>query len=811
MSRALSLTLVAAILISSCQFGGDAHPVSGRASAQGGAIVEHASGLTVTIPPGGLYQDDVVDVRQVRPPGDVEPGSFVVPAGTVYEVELESEDAFRVPAEIDIPYDPALLPEGESEAEIFPVFLFDDTWQRAEGGAVDQEANVVRVTTVHNGLWSWGVDTDDNFNDAMNQFFCSASQNAPVVAAAWAEYQQRDAELMAILEDSRIEMEAIEAPTDDVLAIITGAVADKEIEFTLKNIIKIARVKKWGGRDGFIKIAGKRVGVFTGRTLTAYTLLGHAGTAWMGWQEGYAVGSAAGLTVRLYLAYQRWKEAETLVWALENACDVDSMAPQDLEMLNDFYRTLPLDERGHVIFDPLASAYPKTSSVYAIAFREDTQREGEPPPAAVIEGIGDLGTAVDQAMAAAQSNAVLDWFALTDPTLSYDERMAQARDIARRYAPYDLTCLSYQESAVGNFIEGATFIFRAISSSLPDDQLLRFSVGHPPSSEYYRFAPYIHEWQAWDAEYWANVEGQSPPCPQRQGEMTPSSRGQIALLSPVDGTLVPPTEGLVGYFWSLFALETVGAEDALRLAWTPFPGAQRYEVRAVVVDSDGTEHPAGTGGGAGYYGTDCSSDLCSRRFELDTICEQEIVVEALAVNPSTQLERVLAEGRVTVRPIHTDATWEWCEQCTNPQPGWVCPPTELCACSFDQEQPASTSGSPVGEQIWAGGYIYPEAGFSQMSIALVEFPFELVTLLEGPVRADEPDTWWDDIWWRVQYSGGTGWMNHDLELQGIRSYQDGAGLDCRAAGNAIDCVDGHLVAWGACLTDPGSEWCTANP
>jgi len=808
MSRMVALTLVLALLVSSCQLGGDANQISGQASAQGGAVIEHASGLTVTIPPGGLYQDDVVEVRQVRPAGDAERGSYVVPEEMVYEVELEGEDAFRLAADVAIPYDPALLPEGESEAEIFPVFLFGDTWYRAEGGVVDQEANVVRVTTLHNGLWSWAVDTEANFDEEMNGFFCDASDNATVLAAAWAEYQQRQAEMMAVLAEAEVRIEEINAPTDDVVALVNNFAVGKGIGLWIKQAIGFIEAVGGGGRDGYIVAGGQRVGVLLGRVATAYNAIGIAATAAMFYHEGEALGETAGQTLRPYLAYERWKESRTLVWALENACDVDSMAPEDLEMLNDYYGALPLDERGHVMLDPLASAYPKTSSVYAIAFRDEAQLEAELPRASVIEGIGDLGTAVDQAMAAAQSNAVLDWFALTDPTLPYEERMTQARDIARRYAPYDLTCLAYREASVANFIEGATFIYRAISSSLPDDQLLRFSVGHPPSSEYYRYAPYVHEWQGWDAEYWASAEGQWPPCPEgvSTAKTTPLL-GEVAIVSPADGTSVPPTEGLVGYHWSLFDVRTVGVEDSERLVWQAVPGAQMYEVLSVVLDAEGREHMVADFGTS--YPNECTEGLCSRRIELTTICEQQIVIEARVGEPGT-VGQAVAEGRVTVEPIHTDATRALCELCASPPPNAVCPMSELCTCPLEQGDTLSTGGQFLGAQIWAYGYIYPSAGFTERSIAHIEYPPELVTLLEGPVTEDHPDTWWEDTWWKVQYSGRTGWMNMDL-TRGVDLYQDGAGLDCRAFGNTLMCVDGHVVALGMCLTEPGVDWCVANP
>src|SRR3990172_8092290 len=269
--RIIIATVIASMLLASCQ-PGRAEEVSGKIDAKGGAVVAHPSGLTIYIPPAGLYQDSDISITEVDLPAAVDEQTFVLPDKKAYEIQVSGEGSFAHPVEIAIPYDPSLLPANMVEAGIFPVYLYEGTWYRLEG-TVDQENNVVRLLTVHNGFWSWAVDTIvENITGDTRTFFCEEGEDLGTVEEARAEFERRHRELLQTLQRTQLKMEEIEDPkvAEDVAMFLVG----QETQFIVSN--ELARVAELGGHDVILTIGGRRIGMWLGNISTAMNVVGVA-------------------------------------------------------------------------------------------------------------------------------------------------------------------------------------------------------------------------------------------------------------------------------------------------------------------------------------------------------------------------------------------------------------------------------------------------------------------------------------------------------------------------------------------------------
>ncbi len=501
MNRAISIFMLLSILVTSCKPTSRTSEVRGFVEKEGGAVVEGPSGLWITIPPDGLYEDIELQVDQVEPPEAADAQTFLLPEETVFEITATGDGVFRLPVEIVIPYSPTQIPDNRSEADVFPVFYSDGTWFRTEGW-VDKEANVLHVYTLHNGFWSWAVDPIvENWPEGpKHDFFCEQGQDLEMLAKARALMRDRNEELKWVLEDAKFRVEEAKAPTEDILNFAINLLETGYAEaWSISHGSALA--SQVGGKAAVISIEGTKVGSWIiGGLESGLTLYTYGLGAVVIYKEAYAIGDVSAQIYRIDQAYKRWKEAEALVKVLEDGCTVRNLPPDLAQALDKYVEILAAEETTGVptSLDFTASAYEDPRDV-EVAVAES--------------GMSDFDKALSQAMLAAETGYARDWYPLMDPGLDEEARKQAAREMAKLLEPYTLSCLSYHRSATGNFTDGALLIYKAVSTNGTGDKIYRFTFGIPPDSSIYRYASYFEPWQDWDAAYWDSVKGQGQACP----------------------------------------------------------------------------------------------------------------------------------------------------------------------------------------------------------------------------------------------------------------------------------------------------------
>ncbi len=136
--------------------------------ASGGGSLEIAEGPRVDVPSGALSADSVAELEYVREVPGANSGSYRV-IGEPFEFRMSQGDTFSAPVYLTIPYDPQALPPGRAEANVFAVVLLEGQWTRVYG-EVDEQRDVIVAETLHNGIWSWAIDTVDNLMADMRGF-----------------------------------------------------------------------------------------------------------------------------------------------------------------------------------------------------------------------------------------------------------------------------------------------------------------------------------------------------------------------------------------------------------------------------------------------------------------------------------------------------------------------------------------------------------------------------------------------------------------------------------------------------------------
>lgn len=170
--RTQLLALVAAAVLCATACSGKSTPaptptpqqeVTAVVSASQGAEVSLPNGATVRIPAGSLANDTTVSIERV-PAGETTGGDFeaAMSVGERYQIDLGGQ-TLQKPAVLEVPFDPALLPEGNDPSEVFLAYYDETTkqWLFA-GGEVDSSRNVVILPITHASwwepwTWNWGA------------------------------------------------------------------------------------------------------------------------------------------------------------------------------------------------------------------------------------------------------------------------------------------------------------------------------------------------------------------------------------------------------------------------------------------------------------------------------------------------------------------------------------------------------------------------------------------------------------------------------------------------------------------------------
>lgn len=380
--RLIVSALIVAIVLTGCASAAPAEPRI-ETDPEGGVVISDSSGVTLSIPPDGLYQSAELVITGEEVPADADTKTFFFPDDEAFSIELEGDDAFRLPVEIAIPYDEGLLPEGSVEAQIFPVYLYEGEWYRQEG-TVDQEANVVKVLTVHNGIWDWAVDLAENITDDTANFFCIEGQDLPTLEEAIEEENLRWIELADTLDRTQMNMEEIEEP--DIALDVGEFLLDEEASFIVSN--ELAKFAEFGGRDALIRIGNQRVGMWLGRLGSAVSIVGLAQNGFYIFNQAYKLGDASYQVYDLLRAYGRWREAKAIVFALKNGCMVQNMHPEDAAALEAYYRALPIDQTlaRPAQLDLSISAVSETNELLVAESQPLPQSEEVAEPAQAEEG-----------------------------------------------------------------------------------------------------------------------------------------------------------------------------------------------------------------------------------------------------------------------------------------------------------------------------------------------------------------------------------------------------------------------------------------
>lgn len=307
--------------------------------------VEVIDEVIVHIPDGGMYEEGEVSIERVDVPQGADTQTFRI-SGNPYDISVPGE-YFRLPVEIEIPYNPNLLPENRTEAEVFPVYYFEGVWYRAEG-EVDSSNNTIRVTTLHNGEWDWAWDIVDNWAGPEKVYFCE-NNSEDNLRQARENAEQARLDLLNIIEDAEMKVEEIDAPTDYVVDLVGDNLKEEGAVFILEGLAEVFRGKTsvrfiFGGKSAVIHIGGTKIATLLSGGATAIKTLGVVGTAIVFYKQGEAIGETSAQIFRIATAYKRFKEAKALVWGLENGCYVLSMPPEYEETLKDIYAEIPIDQ-----------------------------------------------------------------------------------------------------------------------------------------------------------------------------------------------------------------------------------------------------------------------------------------------------------------------------------------------------------------------------------------------------------------------------------------------------------------------------------
>lgn len=130
-------------------------------ASQGGEVVLPDKTI-LRIPPGSLPTDTQISIRKIIAENfPVAQGELSI-VGGIYDINL-GINRLEVPATLEIPFDPALLPPGTEPSQIFLSYYDENEkeWVYA-GGEVDTDQNIIVLQITHASwwmpaTWNWGA------------------------------------------------------------------------------------------------------------------------------------------------------------------------------------------------------------------------------------------------------------------------------------------------------------------------------------------------------------------------------------------------------------------------------------------------------------------------------------------------------------------------------------------------------------------------------------------------------------------------------------------------------------------------------
>ena len=198
------LAIFITITITACTDEGDTPSSSDTRSATvdaaSGGTLELLDGTRLVVPPGAVANGITIHMNQIS---DVEIPDGAIPVGALVRIDL-NEATLAVPARLELPYNPAELPSGASEDQVFVAYRDDDSgvWT-AVGGFVDTDRHVIAVELTHASTWSpwtWiadaviqGVVTGFKF-DFASVFDAFGAFDGCVVSERYVVFDESDAE-----------------------------------------------------------------------------------------------------------------------------------------------------------------------------------------------------------------------------------------------------------------------------------------------------------------------------------------------------------------------------------------------------------------------------------------------------------------------------------------------------------------------------------------------------------------------------------------------------------------------------------------
>lgn len=137
------------------------------ASSATGASLSLPDGTSLTVPPNAFGEDVRVALSLDGTPPAERP-SFAVAVGAAVNVDLGGR-TLTVPAKLELPYDPAMMPAGATDGEVFAAHFDEAANEWVTTAAIaDPSRRVLVVETTHASWWQpWTWDLDAAVNSAI--------------------------------------------------------------------------------------------------------------------------------------------------------------------------------------------------------------------------------------------------------------------------------------------------------------------------------------------------------------------------------------------------------------------------------------------------------------------------------------------------------------------------------------------------------------------------------------------------------------------------------------------------------------------
>lgn len=119
-------------------------------SAETGIDISTTDGANVIIEPGGIYTDTMLTISVIPElPAD---SLWGTPVSAAYDISIGNSDVISTPLTVTLPYNPAIIPNGADETDVYPAYFNGLSWVIAPG-KVDPENNQVILQTNHLSEW----------------------------------------------------------------------------------------------------------------------------------------------------------------------------------------------------------------------------------------------------------------------------------------------------------------------------------------------------------------------------------------------------------------------------------------------------------------------------------------------------------------------------------------------------------------------------------------------------------------------------------------------------------------------------------